>query len=148
DERLAVNEVAGPGVEALRLLRIAAAGRDDFAALQERVGHGDRLIEQAAGIVAQIEHEALELLRRDLRAEVGQGLLEALRGLLVELGDADVADLAAFVVGAHGAHADDVADDRDLDRLVLPFSPDLDPGLGVYRPAHFVGRLVQGKALD
>ena len=68
DHRLALGQVAGAGVEALGLLGVAAAGRDDLAPLQERVRHRDRLIEQAARIVAQVEDEALELVGRDLRA--------------------------------------------------------------------------------
>ena len=62
DDRLALGEVAGAGVEALGLVGVAAAGRDDLALLEEGVGHRDRLIEQAARIVAQVEHEALELV--------------------------------------------------------------------------------------
>ena len=54
----------GAGVEALRLFGVAAAGRDDLALLQERVRHRDRLIEQAARIVAQVDHVALELVLR------------------------------------------------------------------------------------
>ena len=64
---LSSGQVAGAGVEALGFLGVAAAGRDDLALLQERVRHRDRLVEQAARIVAQIEDEALELVRRDLR---------------------------------------------------------------------------------
>ena len=50
------------GVVALGLLGVAAAGRDDLAALEEGVGDRDRLVEQAAGIVAQVEDEALQLV--------------------------------------------------------------------------------------
>ena len=45
DDRLAFGQVARPGVEALRLLGIAAAGRDDLALVQERVRDRNRLIE-------------------------------------------------------------------------------------------------------
>ena len=143
-----MDEIAGSGIEALGFLGVAAAGRDDLAALQERIGDRDRLVEQPAGVVAQVDHEALELLRRDLRGEIGQRLLQAVGGLLVELRDADVADLAAFDAGAHRAHADDVAHDRNIDRLVLALAHDLQPDLGVDRPAHLVDRLVEGEALD
>src|SRR5439155_6145304 len=75
DERLAVDEIAGPGVEALGLLRVAAAGRDDLAPLQKRIRHRDRLIEQSARIIAQVEHVALELFRWYLRGEIVDRLL-------------------------------------------------------------------------
>ena len=56
--------VRSPGVrvEALGLLGVAAASRDDLALVQEGVGDRDRLIEQAARIVAQVDDEALELV--------------------------------------------------------------------------------------
>ena len=62
DDRLAVDEVAAACVVALDVVGPAAAGGDDLAAIQERVANRDRLIEQAARIVAQIEHIADELL--------------------------------------------------------------------------------------
>src|SRR5213595_1122362 len=54
--------VRSPVCAALRFLGIAAAGRDDLAALQEGVGNGDRFLQQAAGIVAQIDDVALQLV--------------------------------------------------------------------------------------
>ena len=63
DHRLAVRQIAaGPRIVALRLVGIAPARRDDLAALEEGVDDFDRLIEQAAGIVAQIENVALQLV--------------------------------------------------------------------------------------
>ena len=95
DDRLAAGEVAGLGVVALRLVGMAAAGRDDLAALEERVGDRDRLIEQAAGIVAQVEDVALAPCPRRCPCLIFSiADLEAVEGLLVERGDADVADLA------------------------------------------------------
>ena len=140
--------VRSPGsrVEALGFLGVAAAGRDDLALLQERVRDRDRLVEQAARIVAQIDDKALELVA-GLGREVGDRLLQAVGGLLVELGDADVADIVAFDARAHRAHADDVARDRHLDRLVLALAHDLELDLGVHRAAHLLDRLIEGEAL-
>ena len=70
DDRLALGEVAGLGVEALRLVGVAAAGRDDLAAVEEGVGHHDGLVEQAARIVAQVDDVALELVGADLGREL------------------------------------------------------------------------------
>ena len=39
----------------------AAARRDDLALVEEGVGDGDRLVEQAARVVAQVEHDARSL---------------------------------------------------------------------------------------
>src|SRR5215468_8395762 len=109
DDRLALGEVAGIRIEVLRLLRGAAAGRDDLAALEERIRHRDRLSEQAARIVADVDDVAAQLVGRDLRLQLRQRLLQALGGLLVELGETDVADVVAVGTPAHGAHADDRA---------------------------------------
>ena len=39
---------------------LAAADRDDRAVIEELIGDRDRLIDEAARIVAQIEHERVE----------------------------------------------------------------------------------------
>src|SRR5215475_8836824 len=93
DDRLALGEVAGARVEALRLLGIAAARRDNLAALEERIRHRDRLVEQAARIVADVDDVAAQLVSRNLRLQLRQRLLQALGGLLVELGKTDIADV-------------------------------------------------------
>src|ERR1700704_4022757 len=148
DQRLALGEVAGARVEALGLLRVAAAGRYDLAALQEGVGDRDRLIQQPARIVAQIDDIALELLGRNLRRDVGDRLLEAVGGLLVERRDADVTDVFALDLRAHRAHPDDVAHDRHLERLVEALAHDLEADLGVDLAAHLFDGLIEGEALD
>src|SRR5204863_8363187 len=57
--------------------------RHDLAPLQERIGDRDRLIEQSAGIIAQVDDETLQLVS-GLGGEVGDRLLQVLGGLLVE----------------------------------------------------------------
>ena len=71
----------------------------------------------------------------------------SLGGLLVELGDADKADVVAFEMRAHRAHLDARAGDGDLDRLVLALAHDLEFDLGVLRAAHLLDRLVEGEPL-
>src|SRR6266487_1876964 len=146
NDRLVLDEVARARIEPLRFLGGAAARRHDLALLQERVGDRDRLIEQSARIVAQVDNEALELVA-GLGGEVGDRFLEALGGLLVELGDADKADVVAFEARAHRAHLDARAGDGDLDRLVLALAHDLEFDLGVLRAAHLLDRLVEGEPL-
>src|SRR6202034_3694960 len=144
DHRLALGHVARPRIEALRLLRVAPARRHDLALVEEGVGDRDRLIEQAARVVAQIDDVALDLVGAELAAEIIDRLLQAVGGLLVELRDAYIPDVIAFGVRTHRFHANDVAHDRQIDRLVGAFAHDGELDLGVHRPAHLVDGLIYG----
>src|SRR6516165_9021581 len=146
DDRLVLGEVARARIEALGFLGVAAARRHDLTLLQERIGDGDRLIEQPTRIVAQVDDEALELVA-GLGGEVGDRLLQSLGGLLVELSDADKPDVIAFEMRAHRAHLDARAGDGDLNRLVLALAHDLEFDLRVLRAAHLLDRLVEGEPL-
>ncbi len=55
DERLAFRKIAGARIVALGFIGVAATGRNDLAMIEERVRNRDRLIEQTARVVAQIE---------------------------------------------------------------------------------------------
>ena len=83
----------------------------------------------------------------DLRGDVGDRLLQSVGGLLIELREPDIADVVAFHLRAHRAHADDVARDGDLQRLVIALAHDGKLDLGVHRSAHFLDCLIQGEAL-
>ena len=50
-----MGHVAGPRVIALDVVLVAAALRDDLAAVEEVVGDVDRLVEQAARVGAQVD---------------------------------------------------------------------------------------------
>src|SRR6476659_2971734 len=118
DDRLVRNEVTPARGESLSFLGVAAARRYDLASLQEGVGDRDRLVEQSAGIVAQVDDVALELVA-GLGGKVGDRLLQAFGGLLVELGDADEADVVAFEPRTHRADLDARTGNGDLERLLL-----------------------------
>ena len=109
--------VRSPGsrVEALAGLRIAAAGRDDLALLEEIVGDGDRLVEQAARVVAQVEHEPDQLVA-GLLLQVLDRVAQAEVGLLVEAGDPHIADIA-LEMRAHRLDLDDGARQRHVERV-------------------------------
>ncbi|MGY4448808.1 hypothetical protein ACVWZR_003468 [Bradyrhizobium sp. i1.3.1] len=107
---------------------------------------GDRFLEQAARVVAEIDDVALELVA-DLIREVGDLALQAFGGLLVEGGDADIGDVVGLDARAHRADANVVAHQGDVDRIVLALADDLELDLGVDRTAHLLDRLVQGQAL-
>src|SRR4029078_8844195 len=148
DQRLSLREIARTRVEALRLFGITSPRRHDLALLQERIGGRNRLIEQATWIVAQIEDVALELVVGDLGADIGDRLLQAFGGLLIELRKTDVADVFTFDLRTHRAQTDDIACDRHFDRLVLALAHDGELDLGVHRSTHFLAGLVPGKTLD
>jgi hypothetical protein len=112
----------------------------------DAIGDRDRLIEQSARIVAQVNDETFELVT-GLGGKVGDRLLQALGGLLVELGDADKADVVAFEARAHGAHLDAGTGDGHLEGLVLALAHDLEFDLRILRPAHLLDRLVEGEPL-
>ena len=71
---------------------LAAADADDDAAVEKLVGDRQRLVEQAARIVAQVDDQPLQLCRL-FCAHVFDGVLDALGHLLVEADDAQVADV-------------------------------------------------------
>ena len=77
-----------------------------------------------------------------------EGLTQAVIGFLVELGDADVADVAALEMRAHRLHVNDLADDRVFLRLLVGAALDEQPHARLRRPAHLVDRLLQREALD
>ncbi len=93
----------------LRLVGVSSAGRNDLAAVDEGVGDLDRLIEQPAGIVAQVYDVALQVRRPGVGAEMIEGLAHPVVRLLIELGDADIADVAVLETPAHGLDVDDLA---------------------------------------
>ena len=86
------------------------------AAIEEIAGHVHRLVEQSARIVAQIEHEAVELAARLALHRVDR-LHEFLLRLLREGGDADIADMSRLELRFHRGDVDDRARQGDVERL-------------------------------
>src|ERR1700723_2820793 len=80
DERLALGQVAAAGGKALGFLGPASPGRNDLTARQKRARDRYGLIEQAAGIIAQVEHVAREVLLRDLLGDIADRLLQFVAG--------------------------------------------------------------------
>src|SRR5260370_10895119 len=87
-------------LEAAIVLRAAAADRDDLALVEEIVADGDRLVEQPARIVAQVEDDAGELVA-GLALQRLYGAFEPVAGALAEIGDSDIADVAPPHVGLY-----------------------------------------------
>ena len=125
--------------------RLRPARQHDGALIEEGIGDGDGLVEQAAGIVAEIDDIALEL-RTDLLLQVLDRLLQVGRGLLVEGGDADIADVVALGVVLHRIDVDHVARDLDVERILDALAHDGERDRRIHRPAHLLHRLLQGEA--
>src|SRR6185312_16180070 len=144
-DRQAAGDVARLGVPALHVLRLARLDRDDLALVEEGVDHGNRLVEQAARVVAQVEDVALELgpgLLLDLLDRVGHA-----RGrLLGERGDADVADVA-LEAEAGRLHLDGLAGQGDVERILHVGAAQRDLDRGADLAAHLVDGLLQGHSL-
>lgn len=74
--------------------------------VQERVGDADGLIQQPAGVVAQVEDDALD---GALALGVGQGVEQLLRGAFAEAGEADPVVAGLEFAGLHADERDGVA---------------------------------------
>ncbi len=70
DNLLALDEIAGARLEALGILGLAGARRNNLALFEEGIRDRDCLIEQAAGIVPEIEDIALDLVLADFLRDV------------------------------------------------------------------------------
>ena len=66
---------------------MAAAGGQDLPVSEKQVGDLDRLLQQAAGIAAQIENDSAQAASR-LRRKLRQRTFDAVGRALVEVADA------------------------------------------------------------
>ncbi len=144
-DRLAVQHVALFGLIADDVFRIAAALADDLATIEEQVCDADRLFQQAAGIVAQVEHETLHL--RILGHQVGQLRLGVVSGGFREGSDAQVA-VIAFHARLDRLHDDDFACQGHIERLGLAGADDGDGQLGIGLALHFGNGVIERQAED
>uniref|UniRef100_A0A0N4ZL51 PE-PGRS family protein n=1 Tax=Parastrongyloides trichosuri TaxID=131310 RepID=A0A0N4ZL51_PARTI len=112
--RQTAGQVARLGGVTFDVLGLAAALADDLAALQEGVRHVDGRRQQAAAVVAQVQHITLQARLLALQPLDRLGQLPA--GVLVEGRDAQVAEVA-FQTAGDGFDLDDFARQHDLARL-------------------------------
>jgi hypothetical protein len=96
-----------------------------LAVLDELLGHLDRGREEPARVVPEVEDQGLHALL----AQLLQGDLEVVAGLLLELPEADVADAVAEVVDPYRVDADLLARDVEVPGLgpALRRSPPASP---------------------
>jgi hypothetical protein len=126
-------------------IRDAPARIDDEVALwQKAVRDANRLIEGAAGVAAQIEHQALHTLLRQLSERASEFRI----GVLAEVLQLDVAGRRVeHDRRGHRRDVDLIAHDSELDRLVEGRAANRDVDRRAFRPAQLPHRLVGIPAL-
>ena len=133
-------------VDELAFGQLAIGGNHRDVLGQERGRHRDRSVEQAARIVAQVEHHALEVWLGlvdflDLPGEI-------IHRPLLELRQADPGIARLDHLAAHRLRADFFARDRHRKAAVLVLAEDGEHHLGIGFAAHALDRIVQAQALD
>jgi len=115
----------------------AALGDDDLALLEELVGDIDGLVEQAAGVVAEIDDEAVQGAGG---LEVVQGVAHLAAGGLHEVGDVDVADAGLEQEGEiDGVAGNLVAHEVEGERAVMALALDGDQDVCSFGPLEHGG---------
>ena len=138
----ATGQVARLRIVAFNVLGFAPALGHHFAATEEHVGNADRLIEQAAGIVAQVKDQTLHI--GVLGHQVLQGGGRLCGGLFVEGRDTQIA-VVAFHPRLGGLHIDDFPNQLDVKGFGLA-AHDRE-GQGLTRlAAHLFDRVIEGEA--
>ena len=133
------------------LVAHAALGVDhQLAGLEELLGHLDRGGQETARVVAQVQDEALDLALLGVLLQRG---LQVVRGLLLELAQADVLDAGLELVVLHRLHPDLLPGDQEVLRLRPALAHDGDGDLAARLAAHALDRVGQlhvlgGEALD
>src|SRR5262249_3563904 len=123
--------VAGGGLVFFEDLIVGADGQDDGALGEKLIRDVDRLVEQAAGVIAQVDDQALEVFaavahRLEVAVHLASGLfLEAL-----DPQDTDVAVRALRQLGLHGFDLDVGAGQGEVEGILdaLPRHGDRDRG--------------------
>src|SRR5262245_45810290 len=142
DDGLALGKITRSRKGTLRLLRVAALGHHDGPLFQKVIGNGNRLIEQAPRIIAQVNDVAsnlayLLLERGDFSHEVGMRRF-------AEAGDLDIDDIP-LTAGLDRINTNDVTNDRYVERLVVRLAGDPERNWSVWRTAHLIYRLVKAE---
>ncbi len=135
------------GVVDVSLARGTAALRDDAAFLEEEVAQRHRFVERAAGVGAQVEHQAVEAPGR-LLGQRFPGGEDIGPDVARELVDHDHADVARLELVGDRLEFDQPARDRDVERLVAPGAEDRQADRGAGGSAHAGDCLVEIAPVD
>ena len=114
--------------------------------LQEQLGDADRLVEEPARIVAQIDHDSAQLVAH-LAHRLAQRALEARRGVRVEAGEPDGGDIAVARI-ADRRRYDESAGEDDLARCLVLGGEEGHVHRAADRPAQAVDHVVEGEIAD
>ena len=143
DERHVGDVLSVVRAEQLRRPRARADARDRLAVRQEEIRDVESLIENAARIAPEVEHDSLGALVQqaiDVGAKLG-------RRVLAELLERNVGDLVVEHDRVrHRGHVDLGADERVLDRLSDAGARELDVHLRPDRSHEDIGHLLRGPA--
>ena len=135
------NVIFRPGGQAHAVFAVAAFGADHFGTFRQEGGrYAHRAVKQAAGVVAQVQNQALE------RGFVFFGQLlhcfaQRGDGAFLELADADVAVARLDQFGAHALHFDDGAGELEGQRFGRVFARNGQFDVGAGFAAHFFYRI-------
>ena len=135
------------GAHAYRHLRLPqlvaiADGRHDGPALHEAVGDLYGLIEQAAGVVAEVEDQAVE--RTPLAPKVVEGDLDLIVRRVLEVADADEADAVREELVVHASDLDVGARQRELPGRLPALADDVKVHLALGGSAQEVHGVLKG----
>ncbi len=117
-----VGRQRGRVVGGVDLAPDCAAHDDELAPRDEKIDHLGRLGEQASGVPPQIQDHAR------LALAVAERLVDLVGGVLLEVGDPKVADVAGQGLGNDTVDLDRVALDLEVERLVAATDLDHDDG--------------------
>ncbi len=117
DQRHPFAGIGRIGVEAQLGIGDAALGVDDQALGEEVIGNLHRGLQHAAGVVAQVQHQAVELLAAIVLLQLGQRLADLLAGVDLELGDTQVSVTGLQQLALDAAHLDHRTGQLDVERL-------------------------------
>src|SRR5450631_4385435 len=119
----------------------------DHAAVEELVGHRHRRLEHAAGIVAHIEHQALEGPAIAL-AQFPKGAAQFVAGRVAELRDAHITIAGLRQLGFHTVQLHPRTLEGELQRFGAALAHDSDLDLGSLFAAHALDGIAQRIGID
>jgi hypothetical protein len=115
--------------------------------LRKAPATADGGVEQATRVVAQVQHQALEGRALVLFLEILESGHQVLAGMLLELGDAHVAEIGLHQLLLDALDLDDRAGEGDGQGLGLALAHHGEHDVGAGLAAHLLDRVVQGHAL-
>ena len=130
----------------LRLRQLALGGNDHGITRKKCCRHTDSARHDATGIVAQVQHQALELgVLRIQRVDLFDHVID---GRFLELGDAQPGIAGRDHLGLHALHADFLAHDGEHQRAAFALARHGQHQLAAGLAAHLLDDVLQLQALQ